>query len=423
VSLTGAVKNQAGQWTVLGEKVRDAYYGYQAMGQQAGAVGNDMLALAIQEGEAGTKMSALNQAWDSWMSGITGGTSGMANLITSMENLKTTVTGSPHALTTYQGVLSATGKQFADDLTKYTGQGAVAWQNFDQVVGSTAPQLIDWLRTAGTMGAVSGKQIEQAGLDMIKGLAPLAVHSKAAQASLVALAEDAGANITTFPQLEALLKSTGAKASGLNGIIQTTTSNLGDMATAAQNLGDVMNTAMTTAMSQAALKASGFDAATGQLTTALQHNSANSPAVQAAAQKVTADWNKAQQMAGTLAQEAENAQKHIDQIKSKAVTISATVDIIASGDTGLAGVVTSGGSTTVYHSTGGGYYGRASGGPVSGPGTKTSDSVPIRASRGEYVMQAASVDHYGLAVMNAINSKSFASGGVVGGGGQYPAAL
>ncbi len=48
--------------------------------------------------------------------------------------------------------------------------------------------------------------------------------------------------------------------------------------------------------------------------------------------------------------------------------------------------------------------GKASGGMVSGPGTSTSDSVPAWLSDGEYVVQAASVAKYGVAMMDAINA-------------------
>ena len=75
------MQNQKGQWTTLGERVRDAAAGYAAMGQSSGALGNDMLALAIQTGLAGTKVSALNQAWDSFMGNLTGGTSALAGMV------------------------------------------------------------------------------------------------------------------------------------------------------------------------------------------------------------------------------------------------------------------------------------------------------------------------------------------------------
>lgn len=47
------------------------------------------------------------------------------------------------------------------------------------------------------------------------------------------------------------------------------------------------------------------------------------------------------------------------------------------------------------------------GGPVYGPGTKTSDSIPARLSRGEFVQRAAAVDKLGVDAMYRINSGGF----------------
>jgi len=55
--------------------------------------------------------------------------------------------------------------------------------------------------------------------------------------------------------------------------------------------------------------------------------------------------------------------------------------------------------------------GAAGGGYITGPGTATSDSIPARLSNGEFVMQAAAVDHYGVGFMHALNARSFAGGG------------
>ncbi len=52
-----------------------------------------------------------------------------------------------------------------------------------------------------------------------------------------------------------------------------------------------------------------------------------------------------------------------------------------------------------------GRYGKyAGGGVIRGPGTGTSDSVPIMASRDEFMMRTAAVDYYGLPAMAALNS-------------------
>jgi hypothetical protein len=47
------------------------------------------------------------------------------------------------------------------------------------------------------------------------------------------------------------------------------------------------------------------------------------------------------------------------------------------------------------------------GGPISGPGSWTSDSIPAMLSHGEFVMNAGSVNKYGLGMMYALNNKSF----------------
>ncbi|NEB92453.1 phage tail tape measure protein [Streptomyces bauhiniae] len=55
------------------------------------------------------------------------------------------------------------------------------------------------------------------------------------------------------------------------------------------------------------------------------------------------------------------------------------------------------------------------GGPVSGPGTGTSDSIPALISNGEYVIKAASVRKYGVAMFDRLNAGRYASGGLLGG--------
>ncbi|WP_440217149.1 phage tail tape measure protein [Chromobacterium piscinae] len=61
-----------------------------------------------------------------------------------------------------------------------------------------------------------------------------------------------------------------------------------------------------------------------------------------------------------------------------------------------------------------GTAGFSTGGPVLGPGTPTSDSIPAMLSNGEFVVRAAAVDHYGLGTLHALNAKRLAGGGGVG---------
>ena len=60
---------------------------------------------------------------------------------------------------------------------------------------------------------------------------------------------------------------------------------------------------------------------------------------------------------------------------------------------------------------------KASGGYISGPGTKTSDSIPAMLSNGEFVIKASSVEKLGIPNLNYLNTygkiPGFADGGVV----------
>lgn len=102
----------------------------------------------------------------------------------------------------------------------------------------------------------------------------------------------------------------------------------------------------------------------------------------------------------------EQAKRAIDSVSGKTVTVA--VNYMARGD------------SNVYRTATGAIM-RASGGPVYGAGTTTSDSIPAWLSNREFVHTAASHDYYGSALMWAINRKQipkewFASLGFAGGG-------
>lgn len=70
--------------------------------------------------------------------------------------------------------------------------------------------------------------------------------------------------------------------------------------------------------------------------------------------------------------------------------------------------------------------GKASGGLIRGPGTSTSDSVPIWASNSEFMQPARAVRKYGLAFMESVRNLTFpgfADGGLIGGSAPAIASL
>jgi len=303
VNLTNALKTQGGAWTVAGQQVKDYMTDMAGMGTASGAVGSDMLAVAIQSGLAATKVDALNQAWDEFMQNVTGGTTGLASFEQALTNL---TTGTSNVTTILGKTKSVTlsVKDFADSLKSFTGKGAQAWQNFGQVVGTTAPQVIDWMRTAGAEGAISGPKFQQGVLDMMSQLTPLASKSKVAQAELLGLAQQAGLNIKTFPQLQAAIKDSHASVDGFSKIIGDATINMANMSKIAQNLGNVMSGQVTAAISTAALSASHFYTDVNHLTQAQQTGSS--------AGKNAAYW--AQQVAHAYDQAQSSAQKEATSV-------------------------------------------------------------------------------------------------------------
>jgi cell wall-associated NlpC family hydrolase len=62
----------------------------------------------------------------------------------------------------------------------------------------------------------------------------------------------------------------------------------------------------------------------------------------------------------------------------------------------------------------------AHGGLVQGPGTGTSDSIPARLSRGEFVVRAAAVKRVGIERLQRLNAQGFARGGLAGDAGDVP---
>lgn len=90
------------------------------------------------------------------------------------------------------------------------------------------------------------------------------------------------------------------------------------------------------------------------------------------------------------------------------------------GDSGGSDNTGSSGSTdtTDASSLADGTAALASGGHITGSGTSTSDSIPAMLSNGEYVHNAAAVQHYGVDFMHAVNNrkvKKFADGGPTSG--------
>jgi TP901 family phage tail tape measure protein len=114
-------------------------------------------------------------------------------------------------------------------------------------------------------------------------------------------------------------------------------------------------------------------------------------------------------------------QRAINALRNKNITITTYRRTIATSNT--SGRPSSGeGGESKYargglvrrYAAGGAVQMFPGGGPIVGPGTGTSDSIPALVSNGEYVIKADAVRKYGVAMLDRMNAKRFASGGLAG---------
>ncbi|MEV6696221.1 phage tail tape measure protein [Streptomyces sp. NPDC051453] len=113
----------------------------------------------------------------------------------------------------------------------------------------------------------------------------------------------------------------------------------------------------------------------------------------------------------------------IDALRNKSITITTTMrtfkTVQSAGGSNQAAknfaeTNRARGGIVRRYASGGGVQVIPFGGPVFGPGTGTSDSIPALISNGEYVIKADAVRKYGLAMFDRLNAKRYASGGLAG---------
>lgn len=402
-------------------QIADLIAGYQAMAQPIGAIGKDMDALGIQSELQGTKVQQLNQAWDQYMQTLIGGTNGLAQMEDAIRNLKNDALGSASAFTGVQHSIGSAANKVKFSLQGMGKISSQSWQQFDQIVGTTAPQLIDWLRTAGAEGVLSQHDFTNAIRGTIAQLLPFAAHSKAATAELDALAQQAGGPTTSnIRVLKAWVDKGHVSMKDLRDIIGKTTVKMGDMSQVAENLGAVVQADITNQMGKAKLAFFGVNGAIETFTSDLKNDGASSEktktaydrmrdALEKATGSQRAGSNMAKAYAGQLGYVRSQTEKNfvatkawrqqLDLIHPKNISVKET-------GTGKFSIFGQGvGTGQLWHS--------AKGGMVPGVGTGTSDSNPAMLSKGEFVVNAHSTSKH-LGLLTAINSRKMAEGGLVG---------
>jgi phage-related protein len=164
-------------WRIDTEMVHGLISGYQAMGQQLGAVGSDMNVLLVSESSQLKAMQSLNQAWDAFTTVVAGPTT---NILTLAQGLGTFSTDAAKAGASMLG-LSA---------------NAVTLQQQFQTVYGNVQQTFDAFRSAQAVSGGLGN-FTQFVKDAVASLIPLAGQNKAAAAEISALAQEAGGPAST----------------------------------------------------------------------------------------------------------------------------------------------------------------------------------------------------------------------------------
>jgi hypothetical protein len=241
--------------------------GYGQMGARSGQVGAAMNAIAVQTAIADSKVQQMNQAIDAYISLLTGGTGGAAAFVESMQNIGSVAAHVRNNLGQATGTMSLSVTQFATALKSFSGNGAAAWNNFDQVVGSTMPQLLDWFRTAGVLGASTGADVSHAALDMAKSLVPLAARSRTAQATLMGVLRSAGLTVPSFAKLKQMVAQNGVGMGDLTKRVDGVTVAMSNLSQMAKNVANALSQQVSTQLANAALASSGFNIKLNKLQT------------------------------------------------------------------------------------------------------------------------------------------------------------
>lgn len=398
--LTAAIRKQAQELLNLETAMAQVHAG-------TGAVAAGEAALAIQTALADAKVQQLNQALDQYMQLVTGGTAGLAGFVTSLANIGQVAATTANNLGTATGSMTLSVTQFGRALDQQmSAKGASAWQNFDQVIGSTMPQMMDWFRQASTLGAAMGTTVSQAALDMTAMMIRYAGSNATAQAQVLAFARAQGLSFTSFAALKKAVPSAAAAQADLAKQVDTTTIALSNLSQMAKNAASALNTQMSAAIATNAMKASGLDAAINKYQTDLAGGHATRAQLLADIGAINRDMAIAQQITvqtgnaagsafGQMAAAAGRGKAAFDGMLQSAQRLQAYIDTMHGKTIVLTMITTQSGQPTGA----GGYAGPGGGGHSPGALFRIPGATPGVPSRPAFVESAV---HVQVAVPGAV---------------------
>ena len=346
---------------VAAQAIQNLIRGYTEMDQTGTTLANDMNVINEQALMQQTDVSKLNQAWDGFISQMTGVSSSVAGLYTDIQTLGNVTLTAHSKITAFsQGFkgMSLTAQQTADALKSFSASSAQTWANFDSAVnqGETA---MNSLRTAAAAGGVTNDQYTESIKGIVAQLLPYAQYSSTATSELSALAQQAGGPATSsFGTLSQWVGNTSQATNTLNRTVQTATQYMANLGQVAANLATTMNTAVDQAITAGSVNVQGITAATQKFETALhsaggQMTSAMIPALQGMiiqlndahvpVQDQISILDQLARQAGLSKQAIDQLNAEIQKLQSKTITVTVVTQNIESGATPVKGINPSGG--------------------------------------------------------------------------------
>lgn len=275
-----------------GIKIEGLVQGYEKMGQTGSILSNSMAAVNVQAGLQASKVSALNQAWDQFMTmaqSLTGGIASVNADLSQMGNIAPVVGSKIQALS---GGTQMSVSQISQSLKSFSGQSAQTWQSYNSSL-TAAEQFTSSLRTGMSAGVVSGTEYRQSIASVAQEFLPYAANSKAARSELDVLLQEAGQPFTSnFSQMKSWIDKNALSTSNFSGLIQTLTGKLSNVTAVAQNFAGTLQSDVIGAMAQAAVGTANITGLTSNYTKQLSANGAGAASTKAAQNDLNAALGK-----------------------------------------------------------------------------------------------------------------------------------
>lgn len=136
VNMNKAFDAQGRLTRVAAQQIQNLLLGYKAMVQTGTILAQDINAVDVQTLEQQTKVQQLNQAWDSFIQTVTGGTSAIAALSDDLQQLGNVAdpAGLTKKISAFAGGTVLSIDQIAHALTSFSGTSAQVWQSYDAAV-------------------------------------------------------------------------------------------------------------------------------------------------------------------------------------------------------------------------------------------------------------------------------------------------